>query len=127
MKRFILVGAALLALVVPAMARDVQVTVSSHNPTASLGDFQLSAMPHISNGAYLRSIDITNHTGAAATRVDMYRNATSSTAATLEFSYVVPASTTLHVDYAGRAYSLRNVGFRKVDANGTVSVNAVYE
>lgn len=132
MKRFMLLCAALVALVfvgvTPAHAADVTVTLSTHVPTASATAFTESAFPNISDGAYIRSITLANYEGASVQRVDLYRSATASHTATIEMTYVVPASTTVSIPIPStRGWVLRDVGVKKSETGSTVKAHIVYE
>ncbi len=111
----------------PAFAADYQVTLSTIVPTASANDFTLSAMPNIANASYIRAITLANYAGAAVQTVDIYRTATSSTAAAIEMTVVVPASTTVHLDFPARAWRINGFGIKKSDTTSTTKASVIYE
>jgi hypothetical protein len=133
MKRFSLISAALVALALVsfgsrnAQSADYEVTLSTIVPTASVGEFTLSGAPQIANAAYIRSLTLSNYGSATTQQIDLYRTATSSTAATVEMTYVLLASTTVHLDFPARAYRLSNLYIKKSDTGSTAKAQIVYE
>jgi hypothetical protein len=111
----------------PAFAADYEVTLSTIVPTASAADFTLAAFPQIANSMAIRTLTLSNYAGAAVQTVNIYRTATSSTAAAIEMTYVVPASSTVHVNFPARAWKLSNIGLNKSDTTSTVKAQVTYE
>ena len=128
MLSFLIASLLMVGFVLPVVADDFTVALSTYDVTGSTTDFAAGSYPQVANGLVIDKIEFTN-LGATQQTITMYDDATSTSTASACGTYgiVATAGEMITVDWPYyNPLKVRNLAVKKSSASSVVHMNIQY-